>query len=599
MSVALAAVVAPPADPPGVAEAEAVASVRGLHVRFPRDGATVHALRGVDLSIAPGEIVALVGESGSGKSVLGLALLGLLPAQARVEGEVRAAGLDIVRATEARRREVRRSSLGAVFQDPLSSLNPSMRVGRQVEEVAGSVAEATRLLEAAGIPDPGRRMSQYPHELSGGLRQRVMIAMAVAGSPRLLVADEPTTALDVTVQAQVLDLLRRLRDDVGCSILLITHDLGVGATVADRICVLYAGRLMESGPAASVARRPSHPYTAALLSARLTLRSPREVELPTLAGEPPDPRTPPPGCAFMPRCPVAFDACGVGDPPAPQPAEGSTESACLHPAGAVASTRRADHARLPVASTGIGGVRVEDVVVTFGARHRLLGRDVAGFDALRGVTLDVAPGEAVAVVGESGSGKTTLLRVVAGLQAPTSGRVVLGEDARPQMVFQDPGSSLTPWLRVGELVGERVRHLDAADREARVAQTLALVGLPADVARARPVQLSGGQRQRVAIARAVIEPTGLLLCDEPISALDASLSAGVLNLLARLRRRMGSALVFVTHDLAAARLVADRVVVMRDGQVVEEADAAHLVGHAQDRYTQELIAAVPEVAAWR
>jgi peptide/nickel transport system ATP-binding protein len=594
---AVAAALPPPLSP-AQPRREAVGAARGLHVTFRREGRDLHALRGVDLDITPGEIVGLVGESGSGKSVLGLALLGLLPRGARVAGEVEVAGVDMVRAREAERRAARRSALGAIFQDPLSSLNPTMRVGRQVEEVAGSAPEALRLLRAVGIPDPERRLPQYPHELSGGLRQRVMIAVALAGGPRLVVADEPTTALDVTVQAQVLGLLRSLRDEAGCSVLFITHDLGVAATVADRICVLYAGRLMEAGPAAALAAAPEHPYTAALLSSRLTLRSLRGVELPTLGGEPPDPRAPRPGCAFEPRCPVAGDDCARGEPPNLTPARHTGERACLKPAVLAAAVRLGGGAVLPAVAARTGGVAVDDVVVTFGATRRgVLGRPGRpGFDALRGLSLAVAPGEAVAVVGESGSGKSTLLRVMAGLLQPTRGRVRLGDGAAPQMIFQDPGSSLTPWLSVAELVGERVRHLSAADREARVAETLGLVGLPEEVARLRPHVLSGGQRQRVAIARAVIEPTGLLLCDEPISALDASLAAGVLNLLGRVRRSLGSALVFVTHDLAAARLVADRIVVMRSGEIVEEGGAEQISHTPRHAYTRDLLAAVPDVA---
>ncbi len=577
----------------------AVAAVEGLRVTFRRHGRDVRALRGIDLRIAPGEIVGMVGESGSGKSVLGLSLLGLLPPAASTEGRVAVAGVDMLSAPEAERRRLRRTALGAVFQDPMSSLNPSMRVGHQVEEVAGSRDEALRLLAAAGINDAERRLAQYPHELSGGLRQRVMIAIAVAGSPRLIVADEPTTALDVTVQAQILALLRSLCDEVGCSVLLITHDLAVATTIADRIGVLYAGRLMEEGHADELRTRPLHPYTAALLSSRLTLRSLRNVELPTLRGEPPDPRTVLPGCSFAPRCDAAVHECRAGEPPEPLAVPGQPGvNACLRTPAEVVAARRVIGARLPAVAAGIGGVRVEEVVVTFGAR-RGLGRAVGGFTALRGINLAVAPGEAVAVVGESGSGKSTLLRVIAGLQAPTSGRVVIDPAAAPQMVFQDPGSSLTPWLTVGELVGERIRRLPRAEREARVAATLSLVGLPEDLAATRPAQLSGGQRQRVALARAVIAPTGLLLCDEPISALDASLAAGVLNLLGRLRRSLGSALIFVTHDLAAARVVADRIVVMRAGEMVEEGTADGLIVGARHAYTRALVAAVPQVAAWR
>src|SRR4051794_15291156 len=291
--------------------AEAVAQVRDLHVGFTRNGRKVEAVRGVDLDIARGEILGLVGESGSGKSVMSLALLGLLPeaSQPRTAGSVVVAGTDMLSSSARVRREVRKVHMGAVFQDPMTSLNPTMRVGRQVAEAAGSGAEALRLLKAVGIPDAERRMSAFPHELSGGLRQRVMIAMAVAGDPALLIADEPTTALDVTVQAQVLNLLKGLRDEVGCSVLLITHDLGVAAQVADRVAVMYAGRLAEVGPTATILREPSHPYTVGLIRSRLSLTTDRTRPVMALPGGAPDPSNPSAGCAYAARCPLVMDEC--------------------------------------------------------------------------------------------------------------------------------------------------------------------------------------------------------------------------------------------------------------------------------------------------
>jgi peptide/nickel transport system ATP-binding protein len=583
-------VVDEPSPAPGGA---IVAAVTDLQVTFSGRDRPVHAVRSVDLTLRAGEIVALVGESGSGKTVLGLSLLGLLPPQAHARGEARVGDVDMLTAPESQRRRVRREALGAVFQDPLSSLNPTMRIGDQVAEVAGSRAGAVRLLEHAGIADAEERIGQYPHELSGGLRQRVMIAIAIAGNPRLLVADEPTTALDVTVQAQVLRLLRRLCDEIGCAVLLVTHDLGVAATVADRICVMYAGRVMEAGGGAAVLARPAHPYTAALLSSRLRLSSPRGRALATIAGEPPDPRWPLPGCAFSPRCPAAVEACAEGPPPpALTAATHDGVSACILPGAATARIRDSQRARRQPSATPTGGVRVEEVAV----RHR---RGRGHVHALRGVSLEVAPGEAVAVVGESGSGKTTLLRVIAGLQKPTSGRVTLAEGTRPLMVFQDPGSSLTPWLTVGEQVADRVRRLPRDERDERVRQALAWVGLPVETAWARPLQLSGGQRQRVALARVVADDCRLLLCDEPISALDASLAAGVLNLIRRLRQQLGMAVVFVTHDLAAARYVGDRMLVMRHGEVVESGPAERICASPETEYTRELIAAVPGRGRWR
>jgi peptide/nickel transport system ATP-binding protein len=573
-----------------------VVAVRDLSITFRRGGREIRAVRGVTLDIAPGEVLALVGESGSGKSVLGLSLLGLLPSTPEpvLDGHVTVDGVDMLRGAERARRAERRH-LGAIFQDPMTSLDPTMRVGAQIVEKAGSMTEAERLLDLVGVPAARTRLRAFPHELSGGLRQRVMIAMAVAGAPRLVMADEPTTALDVTVQAQILELMRNLRDEIGCAVLFITHDLGVAAEVADRIAVMYAGRLAELGPAGAVLEQPSHPYSVGLLASRLDLDSPRHHPLPILTGEPPDPGDHPPGCAFAPRCPIAVPACTEGQPPLV--AVGPSVAACL----------RADHAEAALLPTGewpaagapLGTFALEcvDVAKSFPVRTR----DGRGrgrrtrLHALSGIDLRVAPGECVALVGESGSGKSTLLRVVAGLLQPDRGDVAIREGARPQMVFQDAGASLTPWSRVGDLIGERLREerLSGAARREKVAEVLALVGLPGDVANARPAQLSGGQRQRVAIARAVVVPPTVLLCDEPTSALDVSLAAVALNLLGSLRRRLDMAMVFVTHDLAAARVVADRVAVMHLGRIVEDLPAAEVGTAARHPYTRGLLAAVP------
>jgi peptide/nickel transport system ATP-binding protein len=497
----------------------------------------------------------------------------------------------MIGAPEAEQRANRRR-LGAVFQDPMTSLDPTMRVGRQLTEKCGDEDEAVRLLDAVGVPAARRRLRAYPHELSGGLRQRVMIAMAVAGSPRLVIADEPTTALDVTVQAQILELIRTLRDELRCAFVFVTHDLGVAAQVADRIAVVYGGRLAELGPSQQVLTAPSHPYTAGLLASRLDLTSMRTRPLPTLPGEPPDPTGHPPGCAFAPRCPLAVAACDDGQPAAVDVGEGHT-SACLRP-GEAAGSLESGGIWPPVVDTP-GNLALECFHVEKSFPLGGSGRRKERLQALRGVDLRVAPGECVALVGESGSGKSTLLRVVAGLVEQDAGDVALPLGTRPQMVFQDAGASLTPWMSVGELIGERLREepLSGAERRARVGETLELVGLPADVASVRPGRLSGGQRQRVAIARAVVVPPSVLLCDEPTSALDVSLAAVALNLLGRLRRSLGMATVFVTHDLAVARLVADRVAVMYLGRIVEDLPAETLLADARHPYTRSLLAAVP------
>ena len=595
-------------------------SVDDLHVSFRRNGEDVQALRGVSLEIGRGEILGVVGESGSGKSVLGLSMLGLLPSAPApmIDGRVLVEGVDMVRAPANDRRRVRRRHLGAVFQDPMTSLNPTMRVGRQISEVAGSSDEALRLLDAVGVPEPKRRLRAYPHELSGGLRQRVMIALAIAGEPSLVIADEPSTALDVTVQAQILELLRHLCDEMSCSFVLVTHDLGVAAQIADRIAVLYGGRVAEVGAAADVLERPSHPYTIGLLRSRLTLDARRDGPLITLPGEPPDPRDPPTGCPFAPRCDFHTIDCDVAPPVLEAAGRHPGEVACVHletvathadqppsrvtdeaddPALALVwppefVLRRVDQAKPPA-------VIVSDVTKTFVLKDGL--RKRSGLQALRGVDLSITEGESVALVGESGCGKSTLLRAIAGLHPIDGGSIQLGDGARPQMVFQDAGASLTPWLSVGELVGERLleERLGSRARSERVRDALALVGLPAEVASAKAASLSGGQRQRVALARATVVPPEVLLCDEPTSALDVSLAGTVLNLLGRLRRELGMAILFVTHDLAAARVVADRIAVMYLGRIVEIGDAEQVAHDPQHPYTKALLAAVPGVGVTR
>jgi len=561
---------------PGTASAP-VLRVDGLDVRLTRDGETVHAVRGVDLTVERGEVVGLVGGSGSGKSILGLSVMGLLPASARpvVSGSVDLAGTDMIGAPDAARRAARRQHVGAVFQDPMTSLDPTMTIGRQLGEVTRDRAHALSLLEDVGIPRAADRLKAYPHQLSGGLRQRVMIALAVARRPSLILADEPTTALDVTVQAQILDLLLTLREDIGCSIVFVTHDLGVAAQVCDRIAVMQQGRVVESAAVDEVFGNPAHAYTKNLLRSRIDLRTPRDRPLAAMPVTPAGPDGPPAGS------PAAEDDVAVG-------ADGVLDLAPGAPTPGLPAVWP------PVVLRDGAAVTVRDVHRVFRSGPPWRRRELP---ALRGVDLEVRAGEAVALVGESGCGKSTLLRVVAGLETTTSGEVVVAAGAAPQMVFQDAGASLTPWLRVGTMLDERlqahVTGMSRAERTDRLLDALRTVGLPPETARARGDQLSGGQRQRVALARAVIVPPTVLLCDEPTSALDVSLAATVLNLIGRLRRELGMSVLFVTHDLAAARIVADRVAVMREGRIVEVGPTDDVCERPQHEYTRTLLGAIP------
>ncbi|KQO10285.1 hypothetical protein ASF06_08900 [Agreia sp. Leaf244] len=522
-----------------------VVEVEDLRVTLRRGQAEVEAVRGVSLTVGRGEIVGIVGESGSGKSVLGLSLMALLPAAARpvVTGRIRILGTDMVGTTATADRLVRKKHIGAVFQDPMTSLDPTMTIGNQLAEVTSNRREVVRLLTDVGIADPETRLGAFPHQLSGGLRQRVMIALSLARNPSLIIADEPTTALDVTVQAQILQLLLDLRKSRGCSVVFVTHDLGVAAQICDRIAVMYQGRIVESGDVDTVLGRPEHDYTKGLLASRIDLTTPRDRPI------------------------LSAHGAGSGD---------------------------ALPAVWPAVVTGAPAVTIADARRTFSTgpfwRRRQL-------EAVRGVTLEIGQGESMALVGESGCGKSTLLRLVAGLDTPTSGSVTVAGDTGPQMIFQDAGSSLTPWLTVGELLGERlsaaVPGIRKPEADRRIAETLERVGLPAEVSRVKGASLSGGQRQRVAIARAVIVPPTVLLCDEPTSALDVSLAATVLNLLGRLRRELGMSVLFVTHDLAAARIIADRIAVMNHGRIVEIGDAETVCASPTNDYTAALLSAIP------
>ncbi|MBS1862230.1 MAG: ABC transporter ATP-binding protein [Actinobacteria bacterium] len=587
----------PVASVPSAASDPSAASVRGLDLRLPGG---VHALRGVDLEIGKGEIVSLVGESGSGKTMLGLSLLGLAPAEARFGGEAWLGDTEMCAADEDERRLARRAHAGAVFQDPMTSLNPTMKIGAQIGEAAASREAVVEALEQVGFPEPARRLNQYPHELSGGLRQRVMIAMAIVRRPSLILLDEPTTALDVTLQRTTLRLLRRLRDELGMAMLFITHDLAVAGEVADRAVVLYGGRIAETGTPRDVFTSPSHPYTAGLLGSRLALAGgDRDEELETLAGEPPDPRQPPPGCPFEPRCSFARAECARELPPLVPASRHGGSDACLRSVeiapqleeGARAarrSTAAADVA--PKTDESSAALTVTGLDKSFRSRrhtHR----------AVASVSLAVPAGGALALVGESGCGKTTILRIAVGLERADRGEVAIGSGGRPQMVFQDAGSSLTPWLTVGALLEERLRGqgLDGEGRSRRIEETLTMVGLSSEVATTRPGRLSGGQRQRVALARAVIVPPALLACDEPTSALDVSLAAVVINLLRRLRRELGVALLFVTHDLAVARAIADEIAVMAAGEIVERGPADEVLERPRSDEAKRLLEAVPSL----
>ncbi|MEV6978786.1 ABC transporter ATP-binding protein [Kitasatospora sp. NPDC093806] len=573
-------------------------------------------VHGVDFTVRPGEILGLVGESGSGKTLTALAANRMLPPGCRTTaGTVRLDGADLLTLPEPAMRAVRGRRIGMVFQDPLAYLNPRMPIGRQLAEAARvhgasrteARARALELLDQVGIPEPARRYRDRPHEFSGGMRQRVLIAMAMTNRPELLIADEPTTALDPTTQADILDLLVRLRDETGTAVLLITHDLGVVTRTCDTVQVMYAGRIAERAPAKRLLAAPRHRYTAGLLAAVPRLDGPPGLPLTVIGGLPPAAGEVPPGCAFAPRCAAAAADCGVTAPGWVTEADGAGERgyACHVPVTGATAAAVEPAAAEPaaVATAAAPATAAEPVLVAEKLTVRYGRGRRGGAPALDGVSLAAAPGRAVGVIGESGSGKSTLARALLGLLHPRSGTVRVGGRAwsevtgaeeralrrRVQFVFQDPYASLSPRMTVRQALTEPL--LAHGLPLGRTDELVELVGLPAAALDARPHQLSGGQRQRVAIARALAVGPEVLVADEPTSALDVSVQAQILNLLLDLRRRTGVGLVFISHDLALVRHLCDEVLVMRHGRVVEQAPAERLFTAPEHPYTRQLIAA--------
>ncbi|PKM12138.1 MAG: ABC transporter ATP-binding protein [Gammaproteobacteria bacterium HGW-Gammaproteobacteria-10] len=530
---------------------EALLAVKNLTIAFNSDDNVVDA---VSFSIYPGETFALVGESGSGKSITALSVLRLLPGNARITAAaIDLNGDNLLARPEFELCRIRGGRIGLIFQDPMSSLNPVMTIGRQIEEVLAthfSLSKKARrqrvleLLRRVEIPEPEKRRKEYPHQLSGGQRQRVMIAMALAGEPDLLIADEPTTALDVTIQAQILALLKTIQQNTGMALWLISHDLALVSTIADRVAVMQKGKIVETATSTALFKNPAHPYTRKLLDA-----------LPVMAH-------------------------------------------CLH--------QKDESPARPL-------LKVEDFKVYYPIRKGVFKRVVGHVRAVDGVSFSIAQGKTLALVGESGCGKTTLGKALLNLIPAHAGRVEMGGVALDslsgealrlkrgdiQIVFQDPFAAMNPRMLVAEIIGEGIRALhpaiDSTERQKKIAQLLKQVDLPAESAHRYPHEFSGGQRQRICIARALAVEPKLIVCDEPTSALDVSVQAQIIELLKCLQREQGISYLFITHDLTLVGAIADNVAVMYQGKIVEQGLAAQVLRHPAHAYTRELLAAVPRL----
>ncbi len=626
--------------------------IQDLQVELDAEAGIVRAIDQLSLTLQRGQTFALVGESGCGKSMTALAMMRLLPDSGAVTGgEVKLDGSDLLSLPESAMRAVRGGRIGMIFQEPGTSLNPVLTVGTQMVEAivnhtalrgAAARAKAIDWLRRVGIPEPARRFDDYPFRMSGGQKQRVMIAMTLAAEPDYLIADEPTTALDVTIQRQILDLLKDLQREQGMGLLLITHDLAVVAGMADEVALMYAGQIIELAPAEAFFSRPQHPYARALLNA-LPDAGRRGQALAAIAGTVPPLTQDFVGCRFAPRCSFAQPQCHTQQPALLGEADRLVRCLLLAPGGpglvepvahtaaaGTAAAGRADAvAPASLAAAGLPGaaplpptatplLRVNGLSVSFVLRKPWLGGKATQFDAVKGVSFQVAAGQTLALVGESGCGKTTIGKAVVQLlrgQALIEGEALLAgvdlfalqgnalREARRavQIIFQDPFASLNPRMRVAQILDEGLAALQpqttADERRNRIETIVEQVGLRRDALQRWPHEFSGGQRQRIAIARALAVQPQLIICDEPTSALDVSVQAQILNLLRELQRELGLSLLFITHNIAVVEYIADSVAVMREGRIVEQGSSADVLHQPVHDYTRALLAAVPRLAA--
>jgi peptide/nickel transport system ATP-binding protein len=604
----------------------ALLEVADLNVTFETGDTRVSAVRGTSYHIDPGEVVAIVGESGSGKTTAAMAVVGLLPEHTDVSGSVRLHGEELLGLSDQAMSRIRGKSIGTVFQDPMSALTPVYTIGDQIAEAikvhnreisrAGARERAVELLELVGIVQPESRARAFPHELSGGERQRVVIAIAIANDPDLLICDEPTTALDVTVQAQILDVLRTARDVTGAGVLMITHDLGVVSEFADRALVMYAGRPVEIAGVEELYRDRRMPYTVGLLGSVPRLDARQGTRLVPIPGAPPTMTSLPDACQFAPRCPLVINECRSAEPDLVTIRDGH-RAACIRTSD-VAGRSAADIYHVSTQPVPVENavadppvvLQVTDLVKTYPlTKGVILRRRIGEVRAVSRVSFTLEQGRTLGIVGESGSGKSTTLSQILELAAPQAGAIeILGADVAGldpaarrklrtelQVVFQDPVASLDPRLPVFDVIAEPLvtNGFDRRRCEERVAELLGIVGLNHADASRYPAEFSGGQKQRIGIARALALQPKILALDEPVSALDVSIQAGIINLLLDLQRRFGLSYLFVSHDLSVVKHLAHRVAVMYRGKIVEQGDGEQVFTNPQHEYTRRLLAAVP------
>jgi peptide/nickel transport system ATP-binding protein len=603
--------------------------LQGLRTQFTIGGEVANAVDGLSLKVRPGEALGIVGESGSGKSVTALSIMRLLGGAHGLSGKVLFAGRDVLAMSSPELRALRGGDISMIFQDPMTSLNPVIKIGRQLIEgmsVHGRFtgeearARAISLLQRMGISSPERVMNGYAHELSGGMRQRVMLAIGFANKPQLIIADEPTTALDVTVQAQILDLLKEVSRESGTAVILISHDLGVIANVCSRVAVMYGGEVVEEGPTQELLTNPQHPYTWALLNAAPHIDSEPNADrhLPSIGGMPPDILNLPTGCRFAERCPYRIEKCDV-HPELLALAPARSSRCWVTQAGAVleqagvrgAASTPGTASAVPVAAARPLLLEVKGLVKHFDVRGDGLFTAHRKFRAVDGVNFDIYRGEMVGLVGESGCGKSTVARLLTRLHTPTTGSIRYegseiaqagAAQLRPmrrrmQMIFQDPYASLNPRMTVAQILREPIMFhglaKNNADADRQVAGLLDKVGLAARSASKFPHEFSGGQRQRIGIARALAVRPELIIADEPIAALDVNIQAQIINLLVDLQAEMHLTCLFIAHDLAVVRHISDRILVMYLGVIVESGTSFELFQRPLHPYTQSLISAIP------